>query len=462
MAIEYRIEPPEERSNNGNSLIDFLFNTGTPEVTKADRIKITATCKDSDYIPKVKNAGMVIKSKDGNTYQVMHNGLKVKVDGYYGSWVTNSIKDLKGHHEPQEEKVFYEVSKRFDKGTAMIELGSYWAFYSLWFRDVVKDGLSICCEPDPHNIGVGSDNFELNNISNVHFVPSAAGSEDGKVIQFETETPGEFYDVEIRSVDSLVKEFSIDKLEVLHMDVQGAELDSLHGALATIKSGKLRFVFISTHHYLISRDPNIHNKCIDYIKQNGGHIIADHDIHESFSGDGLIVASFDERDSDFTVDVSRNRMSNNQFRAYTEDLEASLHAYEIQLQRIAEKNESISLLNQENEMLNERIKVLSQIIEFHDTIGVKGATKKLVKAVYNSTKHRFSDAYWGYGDAKYSTTPALLDEKSNFNIDNFNPNVAIKAIADSDSKNYQKLAKRGKRKTAIYDKLQKGFRKVVK
>ena len=44
-------------------------------------------------------------------YQLMHNGIKIIQDCYYGSWITTLIEILKGHHEPQEEKVFYEILK---------------------------------------------------------------------------------------------------------------------------------------------------------------------------------------------------------------------------------------------------------------------------------------------------------------------------------------------------------------
>ena len=44
----------------------------------------------------------------------------------------------KGVHEPQEEKAFLEVLNYVEKGSTMIELGSYWGFYSLWFNKKIK------------------------------------------------------------------------------------------------------------------------------------------------------------------------------------------------------------------------------------------------------------------------------------------------------------------------------------
>jgi len=93
------------------------------------RIELTTSCHDADYIPKVKNAGEV-EGKNGLRHQVMHNGIRVVYGGYHGDWMAEIIKVLRGHHEPQEEKAFFEILRYVSEGGTMIELGSYWAYYS--------------------------------------------------------------------------------------------------------------------------------------------------------------------------------------------------------------------------------------------------------------------------------------------------------------------------------------------
>ena len=70
------------------------------------------------------DAGKVFKSAKGD-YQLMHNGVKVVKDCYYGysAWMSDIIFGLKGHHEPQEERVFYEILKYVPEGSVMIEWG---------------------------------------------------------------------------------------------------------------------------------------------------------------------------------------------------------------------------------------------------------------------------------------------------------------------------------------------------
>jgi len=94
-----------------------------------------------------------------------------------------------------------------------------------------------------------------------------------------------------------------------------------------VKEGRLRFIVISTHHYIFSGDPQTHQHCLDYISELGGHIVAEHTIQQSYSGDGLIVASFDKSDSNFRVEVSHN-MGASLFRPYEDDLALLMAAYD--------------------------------------------------------------------------------------------------------------------------------------
>ncbi len=291
------------------------------------RVAMTVSCSDTSSIPKVKDAGKVVE-KGGKRVQVMHNGVLVHAGGYHGDWMQAIISTLRGHHEPQEERVFYEILKRIPTKASMIELGAFWSFYSLWFHKEKPESVNICCEPDPVNLEIGEMNAKLNNFSDIIFLDAAAGSVDGEMINLVMDSdPSKARKVLVRSVDSIVNEYSLDRLDLLHMDIQGVELDALNGAMETIKSGKLRFLIVSTHHYFFSKDPMTHQKCIDFIRDNGGHIIASHTVLESFSGDGLIAASFFPEDTDIHIDLQLNHTDNSLFRSYEEDISILVNAY---------------------------------------------------------------------------------------------------------------------------------------
>lgn len=308
--------------------MDVLLNTPhIGRLTEDERKQMTVSCRDTDYIPKVKDAGK-LKEVNGKKVQILHNGLLVEADGYVGKWMTDIITQLKGHHEPQEEKAFFEVLKHIGTGGTMIELGSYWAYYSMWFNKGVKGAINICCEPDKKNRKLGERNAALNKIDGIKFLNGAVGTKDGEVVEVVSDSnPNETLRVPVLTVDGIVQDQKLKKLDILHMDVQGYELEALKSAQETIKSGKLRFVFVSTHHYLFSKNPMIHADCLKFIKEMGGHIITSHTISESFSGDGLIVASFDARDKDLLIDTSINHSDRSLFRPFEEDIQILVDYY---------------------------------------------------------------------------------------------------------------------------------------
>lgn len=289
-------------------------------VSAAERVEITCSCRDCDVIPKVTEAGQRFPQAPV-PYQMMHNGLKVIDGGYHGQWMSEIIHRLRGHHEPQEERIFHAVLPRVPAGGAMLEVGGFWAYYSLWFHHAVAGARNYVIEPDPANILVGQRNFELNDFR-AEFQQSCIGRTSQRAVPFVCESDGQTREISMTSVDDFLQTRGIDALAILHADVQGAELNLLHGAINAIHQRRIRFVFVSTHHHLISGDPLLHQRCRHFLEATGAVILTDHTVAESYSGDGLLVASYDPRDADLcdAVPISYNRARNSIFREAEYDL----------------------------------------------------------------------------------------------------------------------------------------------
>ncbi len=141
------------------------------------RIELTTSVRVSDRIEKVPDAGP-IRTVQGLEVQVMHNGVVVEKDCYEGPWMTEVIARLRGHHEPQEEVAFAEIVDRLRMDTpepVMVELGSYWAYYSLWLKSEIPSATVVLVEPGPANLQVGIRNFKLNGLRAPSAVPAAVG-----------------------------------------------------------------------------------------------------------------------------------------------------------------------------------------------------------------------------------------------------------------------------------------------
>lgn len=177
-------------------------------------------------IERVPEAGYV----DQDGFVVLHNGHKVPYSGeysYYDEFSKIFVLN-RGVHEPLEEYCFQEVLKKIKtKEPVMIELGAYWAHYSMWFKKVFHDASCIMVEPTENGLRSGQLNFQKNGYN------------------------GEFLQDKIAknnlSVDHLFKERQFKKINLLHCDIQGSETDMLLGAEKSLRGHKIDYLFISTH-----------------------------------------------------------------------------------------------------------------------------------------------------------------------------------------------------------------------
>ena len=284
------------------------------------RIKITVGCKDTVSLPRVEGAGEIFDGPGGR-FQLMHNGLRVVEDGYIGRWVTEIIRIFEGFHEPQEEKAFAEILRYIPENGVMIELGSWWSYYSLWFQKEVAHARNYMIEPDINNLEVGRRNFALNDMKGHHFNAAVGKVSIESILYRCYESDNVERPVEVVSMDDFVMREGIKYVDLLLADIQGFELDMLEGARRTIENRKIRFLVLSTHHHSISNDPLMHQKCLAFLQDHGAHILVEHTIAELYSGDGLIVASLRPQDRNLPqIQVSRNLPRNSLFRETEYDL----------------------------------------------------------------------------------------------------------------------------------------------
>ncbi|MCJ2057211.1 FkbM family methyltransferase [Methylobacterium sp. J-048] len=273
---------------------------------------MTVNCQDAAAIPKVSEAGCVVYRNE-NEVQIMHNGVQVISGGYCGAWMTEIIHRLRGHHEPQEEIVFQEIVNLMPDSPKMIELGCNWAYYSLWMLQERPQATVIGVEPDPKHLDLGRRNAALNGRS-ISFVNASVGAQAIQWRLFQTETMGVISIPQV-CVPQLMAEAGLAEIDVLHCDIQGAETEVLNSCRSLFEAGAIRFCIVSTHHHSISGDPLTHQRCLKIIEEAGGNLLTEHNVAESFSGDGLIAAYFGKESLRFPkINMSYNRSGKGLFR----------------------------------------------------------------------------------------------------------------------------------------------------
>ena len=198
----------------------------------------------------------------------LHNGISVPIAGtgaYYGDFSMILVYN-RGVHEPLEEYIFQQLLKVLREDPVMLELGAYWAHYSMWLKRVRPGATVYLVEPETENFEAGKANFQRNGL-------------EGEFIQ-EFVGHGHF------AVDAFLASRGIGHLDVLHADIQQYELQMLDGAVDTLSSHAVDYVFISTH------SADLHTLVHDRLAGWGYRIEASSDFdHATTSFDGLVFAS---------------------------------------------------------------------------------------------------------------------------------------------------------------------------
>ena len=268
-------------AESGNRASKDIFNPNQTEIDSSDGAEMQNKAKPNDFAGRWREIisdplNLLIERHpksglcDADGYVYLHNGNKVQVVGessYYGEF-SKVLVFNRGVHEPLEEFCFQEMLKKLTaQNPVMIELGSYWAHYSMWFKKKFPDSNCYMVEESKKCLNVGRHNFSFNNILDGEFILSKVGNDGFKI-------------------DDFTKEKGLDSISVLHSDIQGWELEMIDGAKDFLGKQAASYIFLSTH------SQKIHEEAIQKLV-SFGYIIevsSDFDNHTT-SYDGFILAT---------------------------------------------------------------------------------------------------------------------------------------------------------------------------
>jgi hypothetical protein len=131
-------------------------------------------------------------------------------------------------HEPLEEYCFQEVLANLSTPKpVMLELGSYWAHYSMWMKKAHPLASCHMVEADSTYLEAGRENFRSNGFEGQSYL--------GRVGHGGLQ------------VDDFLRKQGIRHLDILHSDIQGFELEMIEGATESLATRCIDRIFISTH-----------------------------------------------------------------------------------------------------------------------------------------------------------------------------------------------------------------------
>ena len=230
MALLLRMAPRLAKSRPLELYPGWYFNCGwhTKNPITLLRRQIWARCYQSDKLRAV-----VIK---------WYNGLKIELS--LGDDISQCL-FIDGCIEPNE---FVFLSKVIQPGMVFIDGGANIGLYTLFAsKKVGPHGLVVAVEPSQREFDHLQRNLQLNNLANVKLLQTALSNRGGfatlQIAEWEhggQNTLGNFVYPDIDSshsvqvtlsrLDDLVKAAGLQQVDIIKLDVEGAEFSALDGA----------------------------------------------------------------------------------------------------------------------------------------------------------------------------------------------------------------------------------------
>lgn len=182
----------------------------------------------------------------------MGRGLKRRINGHTLRLPTRYFKYFP---ETYEAENFEFLSESCKSGAVIIDIGAHIGLFSVIASQVTgKTGKVYAFEPAPSTYALLQKTIVINHEEQIiESFQKAVGKENGKITFFISDDQADNsnslvnykedrslhgIDVAVTSIDNFVKEKNISKLDFIKIDVEGAEYDTLQGAVNTLKNLK--------------------------------------------------------------------------------------------------------------------------------------------------------------------------------------------------------------------------------
>jgi FkbM family methyltransferase len=181
-------------------------------------------------------------------YDLGELGYPIRLRGFVGAVVQTF--DLQQYRSPGPP----EVAAR--PGDIVIDGGGYWGDTALYFAQIVgPGGRVVSYEFEPSNLQALHYNLSLNPqlARRVDVVPSALWDRAGEEVNVHPFGPGTSIrsDGEARAstdtIDALVAREDVERVDFIKLDIEGAELNALRGAEATLRRFRPRLAVAAYH-----------------------------------------------------------------------------------------------------------------------------------------------------------------------------------------------------------------------
>ena len=166
-----------------------------------------------------------------------------------------------GQYEPQETMLMHAL---LTPGMTFVDVGANWGYFTLLAAHLVGTrGRVLSLEPDPRLFPKLRDNVARNNLQQVTVLPIAAAAKPGTLLLAGyNEADGNFglsrvvshgsanaqtFPVEARPLDEIFDIYGVTNIDLLKMDIEGAEGFALAGLLQALSTHRIHRLLVELH-----------------------------------------------------------------------------------------------------------------------------------------------------------------------------------------------------------------------
>ncbi len=196
-----------------------------------------------------KNIISFLLSRQNKVETINFDGVKYKM--YSNPYFSNHklANDIKG----------YNRSYRLRKDDIIVDAGAYNGFFTIYAAlKVGPNGQVIALEPDPYSAHILSKNIYINHLSNVVVIKKGLFSRTSRVkfdiqgvssrLQIYNRNIPTLNYIEVDTLDNILTDLKIKKVNFIKMDIEGAEIEALKGCSGTIKNNPNIHLAIASYH----------------------------------------------------------------------------------------------------------------------------------------------------------------------------------------------------------------------
>lgn len=185
-------------------------------------------------------------------------------------------------YEPQETEIF---RRSLRPGMTFLDIGANWGYFTLLSASLVgASGKVIALEPDPRVYRRLAENVRENGFEYVITLPYAAAGEAGIVrfrgydeaqsnwgtsrIESTAALPTDLA-VEARPVDEILADPRVGEIDLMKMDIEGAEGFAMRGLSKTLGARRVRRVILELHPEAIRSHGQTVDEVLEPLRSNG-------------------------------------------------------------------------------------------------------------------------------------------------------------------------------------------------